>query len=269
MRLRCPAKNCPIEVPDDLAGVRIRCPHCGASLVVDPKFREASAEEIQAGSPTAAREPVNLENQIYDGLPPLAVMMALRRKGGAKYDADDFNRKYEMTDDDWRALSAFEAVLLATVPLRLTVWLGAAAICANVVVLVAAITSPERVAGTDPGWLGTRAVLTVVLFACCFLVSMGAHALQRIELGALTVSLPGLLLLGVAMFLGCLALSVLHRPSYYRDDLLMWTTFLSIPLNLIAALDMAKGIWRACRALWLVRPPEISHRLIEALKYLA
>src|SRR5258708_37554106 len=119
MQLRCPENNCPIEVPDDLVGTRIRCPHCAAMLTVEAPVSEGN-------------ESVNLEHQIYDGMPPLSVMMALRRQQGAAFDADDFATRYPMTDDDWKALSAFESVLYSVVSLRTTVMVAALALLVNI-----------------------------------------------------------------------------------------------------------------------------------------
>lgn len=55
MRLRCPARKCPIEVPDDLVGARIRCPHCGELIVIDAKDREGPSVQVQQGLPPGGR----------------------------------------------------------------------------------------------------------------------------------------------------------------------------------------------------------------------
>src|ERR1035438_10344839 len=127
MRLRCPAKQCPIEVPDDLVGARIRCPHCGELIVIAAKDFEGPSAQVQQGLPPGAPDPKevsNLENQIYDGLPPLSVMLALRRKGGPAYNQEELNRRYPMTDDDWKALAAFEKALHASAALTTAFWIG-------------------------------------------------------------------------------------------------------------------------------------------------
>ena len=97
MRLRCPARKCPIDVPDDLVGARIRCPHCGELIFIGAKDGESQSDQVQPGLPAVAPDPKevsNLENQIYDGLPPLSVMMELRRRTGRPaYDDDELSRR--------------------------------------------------------------------------------------------------------------------------------------------------------------------------------
>src|SRR5271169_6024852 len=112
MRVLCPVANHPINIPDDFGGTQIVCPQCNCVIVLDPKERssaiQANAPPNLSATPVDSREPKNLHEQIYDGLPPLAVMMALKRREGPAYDADD--DKLKMSEDDWKALAAFESL---------------------------------------------------------------------------------------------------------------------------------------------------------------
>jgi hypothetical protein len=273
MRLRCPKENCPIDVPDDLVGVRIRCPHCGEWLVVDPKYRDASAEQIRAAVPDmslgasaekpALQEPLNLENQIYDGLPPLAVMIAVRRQQGSHFTPDDLAARYPMTDDDWKALSAFESVLVAVVSLHTTLAIGAVTVLVN---LLAFAASLEQTQPTNRPF--SHAVVVVILGTCFLVIYLGSQTLRRIKLDALANLLPWsascvALVVGTAALLD--VMTIFHER---QEQTLGFMVFASIPFNLIAAVDSGKSAWRVGRSLDQVSPPEISHRLTEALRYL-
>jgi hypothetical protein len=263
MQFRCPANNCPIEVSDDLIGMRIRCPHCAAMLTVERSASETSA--VQPGAPDGVSKPpkesVNLEHQIYDGLPPLSVMMALRRQQGAAFDADDFAARYPMTDDDWKALSAFESVLWSVVSLRTTVMLGALAVLVNLIVLGASI-SQGRGIGVD---MSIQFLSLFVVAGLIVLVYMGSRALERIRLHALATFLPWVAF-GVALVV--LFNAVLDLGALQDRVTPAFPLLIAIPINLFVAFDSGRSAWRVDRSLNAVSPPEISHRLTEALKYL-
>jgi hypothetical protein len=275
MRLRCPQKNCPIDVPDDLVGVRIRCPHCGAWLDVDPKYRDTASEQIQAGAPDMTldaitekpkpKESVKLENQIYDGLPPLAVMMALHRQKGADFDADDYASRYPMTDDDWKALSAFESVLLAVVSLRTTLVVAAVALVMNLLVWAVAASPDAKVqVGLPISRLGTL----VVLGLCFLAIYLGSQGLKRIKLDLLAHLLPWSASAVTLVIAGNALLNVMAIYHDQQEQSLGFLVFASIPFNVIAAFDSGKSAWRVGRSLDEVSPPEIASRLTEALRYL-
>ena len=278
MNLRCPKNNCPIEVPDDLVGTRIRCPHCAAWLIVQEKDRAPSSAQIQVGEPNmsldaiadklTAKESVNLENQIYDGLPPLSVMLALRRQQGADFDADDFARRHPMTDDDWKALSAFESVLLSVVSLRTSLALGAVALAVNLVILATMISNERKQAGLDGIQFITHFSSLFVVAGLIVCIYTGSQALRRIQLRSLAMLLPwaacGIALVVVAnALLDVMAMAGSQGTSAHEFALLA-----GITINTVAAFDSSRSAWRVGRSLEEVSPPEISYRLTEALKYL-
>jgi hypothetical protein len=275
MRLRCPHKNCPIDVPDDLVGVRIRCPHCGEWLDVDPKHSDTLTEQIPAGVPditldaiTQKPKPtqsIKLENQIYDGLPPLAVMMALHRQKGAEYDKDDYASRYPMTEDDWRALSAFESVLLSVVSLRTTLVVGAVALVVNLLVwLTTAEENLEVQAGGPISRIGTP----VVMGLCFLAIYLGSQTLRRIKLDWLANLLPWSALAVMLVVVGNTLLNVLAIYQQHQAQSLGFLVVASIPFNVIAAFDSGRSAWLVGRSLDEVNPPEIASRLTEALRYL-
>jgi hypothetical protein len=278
MRLRCPQKNCPIDVPDDLVGVRIRCPHCGAWLDVDEKYREPSDEQIQASMPVLSfdtkapkpkpAEPIKLENQIYDGLPPLSLMIALHQRKGHDADANDYASRYPMTEDDWKALSAFESILLAVISLRITLVVGAAALVVNLLVWTASVQPTGEHRGVEMVRPLTRAGTPILLGVFFLLIYLGCQALRRIKLGTVAPFVPWAAV-GVALVVGGNALlDLLTIFGSRQEQTLGFLIFLSVPFNVIAAFDSGKSAWRVGRSLDQVSPPEISHRLTEALKYL-
>src|SRR6476620_4604482 len=110
MRVRCPVGNHTIDLPDDSLGARVRCPMCNQLFFVETdQCEEPPSEQIAAAAPAepAPRDEKDLTQRIYDGLPPLSVMIALRRQQGRHQDADELFA-LEMTPDDWRALEAYE-----------------------------------------------------------------------------------------------------------------------------------------------------------------
>jgi hypothetical protein len=274
MRLRCPAENCPIDVPDELRGTRIRCPHCGSLILIDDKYRETGSLQIQEGPPPGApekpdpRQASNLENQIYDGMPPLAVMMALRRQreGKPAYDLDELNQRFPMTDDDWKALAAFEKALDASVSLTSAFWIGLMAMAANALVWSLMLGTGSQ---APPTWQLLAIAFSagaMILGGIC--VYLGIGRLQRIVLDELLLWVPtSSLVLGVtfALWVGIDLLVVCTGSSYQGDAP---AAVVGVAGNLMAMIAIAIAGIQASRALTQVRPPEISHRLVEALKYL-
>ena len=283
MRLRCPAKNCPIDVPDDLVGQRIHCPHCGHELVVDPKYRDAPSPDdrvdaIQPGLPdmtldSATEMPktpptTKLENQIYDGLPPLSVMIALRRQQGVNFDKEEMARRYPLSEDDMRALSAFESVLYAAISCRTTLIVGALGFVVNGFLWWIFLPSAESATALMRSRALGQGALLLALFACCPLVYVGNRALERIRLDYWATLLPwaafGIALVGG----GGVMLNVLAIADQSHQTWMGCAAVLSLPFNVLILLDSAKSAWRSGQSLGEISPPEISHRLIEALRYL-
>jgi hypothetical protein len=277
MQLRCPENNCPIEVPEDLVGTRIRCPHCSAWLIVDARYRDPSSAQIQAAEPNmsldalptkaAPKESVNLADQIYDGLPPLSVMLALRRQQGTDFDADDFARRYPMTDDDWKALSAFESVLRSVVSLRTSLGLGAAALAVNLLILATIMSKDREQTGLDGIRFLTHLSSLFIVGGLIAFIYVGSEALRRIRLHSLATLLPWAAC-GIALVVVANAVTDFMAMAGGGTSEHEFAAVLGITINMVAAFDSSRSAWRVGRSLDEVSPPEISHRLTEALKYL-
>ena len=270
MRLRCPNNNCPLDVSDDLVGVRIRCPHCGGLLFVDPKYAEPSPDQIQASKPTdkpTPKDPIDLERQIYDGLPPLALMMALKRRQGYDYDARDFGSNHEMTDDDWKALDAFALVVRAGYQLRTALIFCVVGIAINLIVVAGILALP----GLPEGYAQLRAVSNFgsapVLAIGLFVIYFGGLSFCNLRAGLLAQGLPWAMLMLTMVFGSIASINALTVFGEPNADLACFV-LLSVPLNVLGALSAGIACWRVISAQDGVRPPEILHRLTEALKYL-
>jgi hypothetical protein len=193
-------------------------------------------------------------------LPPLSVMMALRKQKGQGYDANDL--KLEMTADDWKALAAYESVLRAAYALRTSVLVAAVALVCNV---------PQLAFSTDTsirrGDAITATVLVLVIVSLTVLW-LGSLSLEKIRLSGL-VDFLVMTVLGVGLaFAAATAFGVYRLTALRSESSDGFWIVVAIPFALIALFDLAKtGIW-VCRALGQVEPPEITNRLTEALKYL-
>jgi hypothetical protein len=258
MRLRCPHHGCPIDVADDMLGARIRCPHCEELLFVDPRYQEGAPAAPEPKPP----EPAGPEHRLYAGMPPLAVMLAIR--AGRAPDALD--RHAEMTADDWQALAAFEKVVRAAVGLKTSLVCGVIAL----VLTVPSWLAIEQDNATTPfslGRLGSRVATAVLLIAAFFLLDEGRRRLERLQLGAV-VGLAAWIALGVSLVFAVNLLLILPRLAAAGDPSLVVLLVLAIPFQLIAAFDAGKTSLWVRRSLRAVRPPDILHRLTEALRYL-
>jgi hypothetical protein len=272
MRLRCPKENCPINVPDELLGTTIRCPLCMSLIVVDARDRDRSAEQFKPGDPSvtpeseaAKKEAPDLENRIYDGLPPLSVMIALRKRQGANYDASDFARRYEMTDDDWKALDAFESVLYAVAALRISTVVGIVVLLINLAQVFLANDTPMQ---SERGWHPAMNVFMLAgLAACMFTQFQGAAALGRVQVDWYYEMLIPAMMVAVLLFLisaGMNGYLMYHGLSPKTS----FVSFIGLLFNSIALFEMGRSFLHARTALRQIAPPEISHRLSEALRYL-
>jgi DNA-directed RNA polymerase subunit RPC12/RpoP len=275
MRLRCPAKQCPIEVPDDLVGARIRCPHCGSLIVVDAKDCEGPSVQVQQGLPSGAPDPQevsNLENQIYDGLPPLSVMMALRRrKGGPAYDQEELNRRYPMTEDDWKALAAFEKALDASAALTTAFWIGLTAFAANALLWAGMLGfNRSTIEEVSPARFFSIVATALAIGAGVTCIRAGTERLSRIMLGGMLAILPWCTLAMALVFGGTAAWNLIRMFSgEFRDDWLWLAAGLGAASSLLALVATSVAAVHVFGTLPKIRPPEIAHRLTEALKYLA
>jgi hypothetical protein len=95
LRLRCPNQGCLLELPDEMMGQRARCPHCEQFLVVEsrllvetgvsasplPSF-DLGPKEKRAGAAAGN------DTSVYAGLPPLAVMLGIRKGRGRDWQGD-------------------------------------------------------------------------------------------------------------------------------------------------------------------------------------
>ena len=263
MRVRCSKNGCPFDVPDDMVGARIRCPHCGHLMFVEPE----TSEQVQPGVPPAAKpkDAVKLENQLYDGLPPLSVMMALRRQQANLPEAP---ASLEMTEDDWKALSAYEQVLHAEQSLWSSLLYGLAALGFN---LIAAWWVLANRASQSRGEAVAGLTLGVPVFI--MLIPGLIHAwsarqqLGRLRVDLLVTSLPFTLFCTTFVYGGYVAAYGFMMFQRQADDLSLFAG-LWILINLIAGLDTGKAWLQLVRGLRQVEPSEILHRLTEALKYL-
>ena len=257
----CPYANHPLNIPDDFAGTQVICPQCQRPIVLD-----RSAGQIQEGVPTVDRpqEANDLEERIYDGLPPLSVMLALRRKGRS-YDADDLPAKYEMTPDDWKALEAFESLLHAVFALRTSIVVGGIALAAGLPFLA---TLTESAVGRDTV---ERSALVgaIVLLACLTVFFLASLALQQASGNGIVDWLAGAAGCAVLIYIGGVAFAGYHLAADRHEGSPAFFAMVSIAFNLIAIFDLARMLLKVFRALKQLEPPEISSRLVEALKYLS
>jgi hypothetical protein len=261
--------------PDDLLGTRIRCPSCGEFFVVDRKYAEPPSEDVREGSPLGAapkpdpREPINLENQIYDGLPPLSVMLALRRRQGRDFDEEEFSRRYPMTDDDWKALAAFEKALAASASVSTAFWIGLLALAGNIFhwfVIVDAASSRNAQLPLARALAMTTGAACIGLCIAC--LRLGVKRLSRVVVGDVLEILPYAALTLALLFIGISTWDVVGWCSGESVTGAMGFVVISGVYNAVACLAALVATVRSFRAVSSLRPPEVSHRLIEALKYL-
>jgi hypothetical protein len=275
MRLRCPHNGCSIEVADDMVGARIRCPHCEQLLFVDRQYEEGAAEPLGAEIPTLApdseqkpqsSEPARPEARLYAGMPPLALMLAIREGRGSAWDAGAI--RAEMTDDDWKALALFEKVLWATASLTTSLWFG-------ITVLVFTALLWMVTAGASTSTIVPAAdrvssqIATLVLLSLGFIVmGLSRTRIKCLQMGA-AVDLAAWAALGVALvFAVNVVLALVLLSDDRRDPALVYFGWIASPFHLIAAIVAGKTSVLVHRSLAQTGPPEILQRLTAALKYL-
>jgi hypothetical protein len=271
MRLRCPHQGCSIDVPDDMVGARMRCPHCEQLLFVDPQYMEGAAGQIPATAPDAEKkplpgEPARPEARLFAGMPPLALMLAMREGRGPAWDAGAV--RAEMTDDDWKALALFEKMLWATASLTTSLWFGI-----TVLLFTALIWAASAQASASPYVTSTphvsSQIATLVLLSLGFILMVWSRArLRNCQMGS-SVELAAWAALGVALVFGAnVVLTLILLFDDRRDQALVSFGWVAFPFHLIAAIVAGKTSGFVHRSLAQIGPPEILQRLIAALKYL-
>jgi hypothetical protein len=270
MRLRCPHHGCSIEVADDMLGARIRCPHCQELLFVDPQYQENAAEQAEANDPSTAVEPVpddsaDLDKRLYAGIPPLSLMLAVREGRAPAW--DDRAIRAQMTDDDWKALAAFEKALYATVALQQSLWTGMIVAVLTVLSWLAVghfsdgtVVSPSRTFS----WAGTLVMVSTGFL----LMELGRRRLQRLQVGSLTeLAAWAALVVALAFTVNALlSLSLLFGNR--AEQAVAGLVLLAAPFQLLAAIGAGWTCLKVHRALHVVGVPEILQRLTAALQYL-
>jgi hypothetical protein len=275
MRIRCPNHGGPFDVPDDQRGQRIVCPYCDYVIF---EALDANSEQIKPAGPPArptVRDAPNLENRVYDGLPPLSVMLALRaQQRGLAYDDIDLDVRQHMTDDDWKALAAFEKLIDSVITLRSALWYGCAALAATLICWVLGVgpLDWERKTNVDYDRLlilvESLSMLGGVLTMASFgLMYLGSTELCHMRLGLMVSLLAWAALVAMLVFAVYIGFSLFLMFGSHQVTP-RFISLLSVPFNLVAAIMAGLAAVRVIRSLHQVRPPEILHRLTEAMKYL-
>jgi hypothetical protein len=245
-------------VPKDFVGTQFVCPLCQWVISLDSTGRDGS---IQASAAAASKgnEPKNLEEQIYDGLPPLAIMMALKRRKGPAYDADD--RKFEMTEDDWKALAAFEAMLRAAGSVRTAVMVSGFALAVNLPMLGVSSYGFERHPEVLGYFVRVAVGAVIALLVCLLVLLVGSRAVEKARPRGLVDFVPGTA--------GCAALICVAAAAFsYFNVLESFFAVANLAANGTAIALLVQAARRVSGALQQIEPPEITNRIQEALKYL-
>jgi hypothetical protein len=266
MRVRCPKGNHFFDLADDTVGARVRCPLCSHLFFVEAALCEGEppSEQIKptAPAPPIPRDEMELSHRLYDGLPPLSVMIAMRRQQGRHQEADDLAAKLEMTPDDWKALDAYECVLTAAYSLRTSVMVAGFAVLLQLPRL--ALSS-----GEESQRLEIYTVLAIAAIAGCLgLLWIGSVSLQHVHQTTLVRQLTIVILVAGVLFALLAIANIIKFPHLRSSDSGPFWTILSIPFAFISLFDLGRSGVRTHRALEQTRPPEITNRLTDALKYL-
>jgi hypothetical protein len=276
VRLRCPHDGCTIEVADDLAGAQVRCPQCEQFLLVEPPFPEGPKLELPPKKPAGAPAPEKpagparpgpVEKRLHAGLPPLAVLLGVR-EGRGGFGPDALAAPAEMTEEDWKALDAFEKVLLATASLRTSLWYGVIGVLLTGVVWLGVATGSAGEPVFSPGRLASGFAF-LFLFASGFVcMEAGRRHLERLRVGP-AVDLAALAACGVALaFVAGAGLYLLPLFGGTPEAVPVVMAVLAMPFQVLGAFSAGQSSLRAYQALTQVRAPGILPRLTEALEYL-
>lgn len=266
MRVRCPKDNHFFDLADDSLGARVRCPQCSHLFFVEASHCEAEppSEQFQPTSPVppAPRDEGDLSHRLYDGLPPLSVMIAMRRQQGRHQEADEMAAKLEMTPDDWKALDAYECVLTAAYSIRTSVMVAGFTILLQLPQLVFSATESSQ-----PYDL-VIVVLISLIAGCLGLLWVGSVSLQVVHLTTLVQQLTTIMLGAGLLFIVMVLVNFQRLPVLQSGSSAPFWMILSSPFALISLFDLGRSAFRTRRAIEQSSPPEITNRLTEALKYL-
>lgn len=258
LHLRCPHHGCPIEVEEDMLGARIRCPHCDKLLFVEP-------EHLEGDGAAATEGPGRGEHGVHEGLPPLSVMLGIR-EGRVPW-ADDAELRARMTDEDWRALDAFEAMLRAVAAGRVLLWLGVPVAGSTVLAWLLPLTVTQEPVTSPFVVLLVRVACLVSLGAGLLLVAQGVQNLRSLSVGpslaaAVWAAAAAALALVVSGFLG-LVLATGYDPG-------VWDAcgFALTPLQAMTAFLGVRAALHLRRARALLGAPGVLPRLSDALEHL-
>jgi hypothetical protein len=274
IRLRCPHNGCSIEVADDRLGARIRCPRCDQFLFADLQYLEGADLELPGQEPAAAPEPAPKpdapargEKRLRAGPPPLSLLLGLREGRGSDW-GDERAIRAEMTEDDWKALAAFEKVVEAAASLRRTLWYGIPALLVTAFFWWAAAQGASRQATPSAAW-GTGWLASLCFCGLGFpLMELGRRQLIRIRLNAqVDLAAWAALFIAVVFLFGTL-LSVVPLFGDDRDRFPGMLALLATPFQTLAAFSAGKSCLWVIQSRALLRPPEVVHLLSEALEYL-
>ncbi len=263
MRLRCPERNCPLDLPDELLGQSARCPHCGCEFVVASRHRDLTLDE-EHDAESDANDATPIEHRLYDGLPPLSVMLAIR----AGRPLDD-RAAEAMTDDDWKALSAFESALAAVTHISTALWLGSIAVAMHLFFAVSrTLELHAQFLSPTARELGEFFAVPIAIGSLLFALRkgrsgiMGARTDQR-----LPRLVPWLAFIGMLAFAGA---TIWLIPTAFsdRDGTSFCLRSLVVLFDFVAIAPWAVASWTSLRAIERLSPPEIAKRLQDALAYL-
>ena len=174
-----------------------------------------------------------------------------------------------MTPDDWKALAAFEKALYASAALTTAFWIGLAALAGNVLLWAAALGFHRHtIEPVPPARLLWILASAVGIILGVMLLRVGADRISRITLGIVLEILPWCTLALAALFGGTAVWYFVRMESGNTDEWLGGAAIFSVTADALACLASCVASVHAWIALRKIRPPEIAHRLIEALKYL-
>ena len=263
MRLRCPHQNCPLDLSDDALGQEVRCPHCAGEFVVSSQHRDMTLDDDVAADSTF-EDTTPIEQRLYDGLPPLSVMLAIR----SGRPLDD-SAAQAMTEDDWKALSAFESLLLAVARINTALWLG------TIAVAIHFFFACSRFVELNSMWVGPTAREAFEPFAFPIAVGLLMFVLRKSRAGLLEAqsdlrlvrSTPWLAFLAGLAFVGA---TIWLVPTTFanREESSSCLRFLVMLCDFIAIAPWAMACWSSLDAVEKIVPPEVGKRLRDALAYL-
>ncbi len=263
MRIRCPHHNCSLDLPNEVLGRSVRCTQCDGEFIVGAQHRDLTLDDC-AASAFPFEEPTPIEHRLYDGLPPLSVMMAIR----AGRPLDD-RAAAAMTADDWKALSAFESVLWAVAHINSFLWLGGAAVGAHFLFFALSqyLGGFSREAPSPVELLGSFG-FPVIAGTMLAALHIGRQALAEVHAKRwIARAVPWLSLLAGLAFAG-VAIWLTRRLFEVQPGAVSCLDFFVLTGDVIAILPSFVACASSLAAIEKIAPPEIAKRLQDALAYL-